>query len=121
MEEVKHSGIALNRNHINNKESVFCGYDKICRDKESRGIASGMRFLLFRISLPRRDAEDYAAIFVSIRLMKLLPLQNDQVVSRKGSSGLDFIYRWLLFSYDWTSKFVFEKDHDDAEVRFSLE
>ncbi|GIY40436.1 hypothetical protein CDAR_585131 [Caerostris darwini] len=41
MKEVKHSGIALNRNDINNRESVFSGYDKICRDKGSRGIASG--------------------------------------------------------------------------------
>ncbi|GIY06267.1 hypothetical protein CEXT_544321 [Caerostris extrusa] len=33
------------------------------------------------------DAEDYAVIFVSIRLMKPLPFQNAQVVCRKGSSG----------------------------------
>ncbi|GIY40432.1 hypothetical protein CDAR_585111 [Caerostris darwini] len=66
-------------------------YDKICQDKETHAIASGMRFLLFRISSPRRDAEDYAVIFVSIRLMKLLPFQNGQVVSRKESSGRGFI------------------------------
>ncbi|GIY40440.1 hypothetical protein CDAR_585151 [Caerostris darwini] len=86
MNGAKHSCIALNRNVINNRELVFSGYDKICRDKESGGIAAGTRFLLFRISPPRRerDAKDYAVVFVSIQLMKLLPFQNAQVVSRKG-------------------------------------
>ncbi|GIY06266.1 hypothetical protein CEXT_544311 [Caerostris extrusa] len=98
MNGVKHSSIVLNRNDFNNIELVFSGYDKICRDKESYGIASLISFLLFRFFLPRRDAEDYAVIFVSIRLMKPLPFQNAQVGTQKGIIRPRFLYNGGFYS-----------------------
>ncbi|GIY40438.1 hypothetical protein CDAR_585141 [Caerostris darwini] len=108
MKEVKHSGIALNRNDINNRELVFCSYDKICKIRSPMQLPLGYASCFSEFPRPGEgDAEDHAVTFISIRLMKQLPFQSGQVVSRKGLSI-------ILISLD--PNFFFEKDHDDDEV-----